>query len=148
MQIEVVDDPGEDLIEAVNYELRTFNQTSNPTFWEERSKPENQPDSLRLFAFGEVRSVIGGLFATTQFSWLRIDIVATKEDKRRQGVGRALLLRAEEIARERGCRYAFTDTMDYQAPIFWEKVGFSVAGEIDDWDSHGHRKFYFTKELD
>ena len=88
------------------------------------------------------------MFATTQFHWLRIDIMATKEDQRRQGVGRALLSSAEQVAKERGCKYAFTDTMDYQAPGFWEKVGYKVAGEIDDWDSHGHRKFYFTKELE
>ena len=148
MKIELVDDPGDVLIEAVNYELRTYNQTSNPTFWVERAKSENQADPLKLFAFAEDRSVIGGLFATTQFLWLRIDIMATKEDQRRQGVGRALFSSAEQIARERGCRYAFTDTMDYQAPAFWEKVGFKVAGEIDDWDSHGHKKLYFTKDLD
>ncbi len=145
--IEIIDNPGEDLCEAVNRQLRTHNQTSNPIFWEETGKTDNQPEPLKIFAFDEDRAVIGGLFGTTQFSWLRIDIMATRKDLRGKGVGKALLARAEAAARERGCRYAYTDTMDYQAPGFYQRAGYKIAGELDDWDSHGHKKFFFTKEL-
>ena len=56
--------------------------------------------------------------------------MATKEDQRRQDVGRALLSSAEQVAKERGCKYAFADTMDYQAPGFWENVGYKVAARL------------------
>lgn len=148
MRIEVVENPGKDLIEAVNYELRTFNQDSNPGTWDERFEPENRPKPVNLFAFAEDRAVIGGLFGTTQFSWLKVEIMATRKDWRRKGVGTALLAHAEEVARERGCSYAFTDSMDYQAPGFYEKAGYRVAGELVDWDSHGHGKLFFTKDLE
>ena len=148
MQIEIVENPGEDLCEVVNYQLRTHNQTSNPIFWEERGKTENQPKLLKLFAFTEDCTVIGGLFGITQFSWLKIDSMATRKEWRGKGVGKALLARAEEVAKERGCRYAYTDTMEYQAPSFYQKAGYKIAGELDDWDSHGHKKFFFTKELE
>lgn len=148
MQIEIVENPGEDLCEAVNYQLRTHNQASNPIFWEERSKAENQPKPLKIFAFAEDRTFIGGLFGTPQFSWLKIDTMATRKDRRGKGVGKALLARAEEVAKERGCRYAYTDTMEYQAPSFYQKAGYKIAGELDNWDSHGQKKFFFTKELE
>ena len=37
--------------------------------------------------------------------------------------------------------------MSYQAPEFYERLGYHVVGRIPDWDSHGHDKLYFTKDL-
>ena len=73
--------------------------------------------------------------------------MATREGWRRKGVGTALLARAEAVAKESGCRYAYTDTMEYQAPDFYQKAGYKIAGELDDWDSHGHKKLFFIKGL-
>ena len=50
-------------------------------------------------------------------------------------------------ATARGCKYAYVDTMDYQAPDFYRAHGFAIVGEIPDWDSHGHKKFYLSKCL-
>ena len=147
MRIESIEEPSDELREAVYVQLRTHNQTSNPEWWWARELPENDPRPLNLFAFGEDGAVTGGLFATTQFSWLKIDIMAVEKDRRGEGIGHALLAEAEEIARARGCKYAFTDTMDYQAPEFYKSAGYKVAGEIADWDSHGHRKSFFVKDL-
>ena len=147
IQIEVVENPGGNLIEAVYYQLRTYNQISNPIFWQARDEPANHPKQLHVFAFAEDRTVIGGLFGTTRFSWLKIDTMATREGWRRKGVGTALLARAEAVAKESGCRYAYTDTMEYQAPDFYQKAGYKIAGELDDWDSHGHKKLFFIKGL-
>lgn len=91
--------------------------------------------------------MLGGLFATTRLSWLRIDIMATRSDHRRRGVGRALLDRAELVARQRACKYAYVDTMDYQAPDFYGHLGYRVVGALPDWDSHGHTKFMLVKGL-
>ena len=91
--------------------------------------------------------MLGGLFATTRFCWLKIDIMATRFDHRKQGVGRALLDRAEGVARQRGCKYVYVDTMDYQAPDFYGRLGYRVAGALSDWDSHGHTKFVLVKDL-
>jgi len=91
--------------------------------------------------------VIGGLLASTTFSWLKITIMSTKQDHRSQGIGRALLAQAETIAKERGCKYAYVDTMEYQAPAFYSKAGYRPTGTLEDWDSHGHKKFFFVKDL-
>lgn len=146
-RITVVDDPSDELREAVYLPLRTHNQSSSPIHWAARELPENDPLPLSLFAHAEDGTPLGGLIGTTSFSWLKVDLMATSEDHRGRGIGRTLLAQAEEIARERGCKYAFTDTMEYQAPGFYQKVGYRIVGEIDDWDSHGHKKFFFKKDL-
>ncbi|HVZ40365.1 MAG TPA: GNAT family N-acetyltransferase [Candidatus Kapabacteria bacterium] len=146
-RIELIDDPDSDLLESVNGELRRHNQSANPAFWALRDEPEHEARPLNLFAFAADGEVVGGLFGSTCFSWLMVNIMATKAEHRGTGIGRALLARAEEIARERGCRYAYVDTMEYQAPRFYAAAGYRIAGTLDDWDSHGHRKFLFVKDL-
>lgn len=64
---------------------------------------------------------------------------------RGRGVGTSLLLDAELRAREMGCQYLYADTMQYQAPQFYTNRGFQIVGQIPDWDSHGHTKFFLTK---
>ena len=147
MRIDLVEDPGPDLLEAVNGELRRHNMLSNPLWWERRDHPENAPRPLQLFAFDGDGLVAGGLLGSTQFLWLKVDIMATQRELRGRGIGRSLLARAEEVARERGCRRAYVDTMECQAPRFYPNAGYRLAGRLEDWDSHGHAKLLFVKEL-
>jgi hypothetical protein len=35
----------------------------------------------------------------------------------------------------------------YQSPDFYRKLGYQVAGKLEDWDSHEHMKYFFTKKL-
>ena len=86
--------------------------------------------------------------AETQLAWLRISIMSVHPEWRSRGVGASLLARAEEEAAARGCTQVYVDTMEHQAPRFYLAQGFRVAGEIPDWDSHGHRKFYLTKQIE
>ena len=134
-------------VEAVRHELRSFNAEANPVFWAARGQPGGDPRPLNVFALDERRAVIGGLLGSTQFAWLRIDIMATAQASRRRGIGSALLARAEDEARARGCRHAYVDTMTYQAPAFDERAGYRIVGRLDDWDSHGHAKLFLVKAL-
>ncbi|MEZ0277478.1 MAG: GNAT family N-acetyltransferase [Roseimicrobium sp.] len=131
---------------AVREWLRQHNWSANPEFMRKWHEPEHDSKPLVLLA-REGDTVIGGLIATTQFSWLRISIMATHPDWRGRGIGVALLAEAERVAIERGCIHAHVDTMSYQAPEFYLKHGFRVAGEFPDWDSHGHAKLHFIKSL-
>jgi GNAT superfamily N-acetyltransferase len=147
MRIELIDDPKEDLQESVKSVLRHHNQSSNPVWWEKTDQPENDARPLNLFAFSPDGDVVGGLFATTRFLWLKIDIMTTRVDRRGSGIGRGLLAKAETVAMDRGCKYAYVETMEYQAPRFYSKAGYTTVGTLDDWDSHGHKKFLFVKNL-
>src|SRR5258706_5555864 len=121
MRIELIDNPDETLSEAVKLELRRHNRASSPIWWEKSGRPENDERALNLFAFAPDGVVLGGLFGSTCFSWLKITMMATKQDRRGEGIGRALLAQAEATARERGCKYAYVDTMEYQAPAFYSQ---------------------------
>lgn len=147
-RIEEVADPSEDLKEAgVYFALRTHNQKESPEFWAARELPENEPQPVSLFAYDEAGQPVGGLLGTTEMSWLKLDLMSTHLEIRGQGVGRELLERAEKLARERACKYSFVDTMERQAAGFYRKFGYEVAGEVPDWDSHGHRKYFLVKTL-
>lgn len=135
--------PGCDLVRQW---LREHNWTVNPTFMEQIQQPEHQLQPLVLLATADAR-VVGGLFAETQLAWLRISIMSVHPEWRSQGIGAALLAETERQALARGCKYAYVDTMEYQAPRFYLAHGFVTVGEIPDWDSRGHSKLYLSKRL-
>ena len=113
---------------------------------EQLQQPEHAARPLILLAHA-ADGVVGGLLAETQLSWLRISIMAVNPEWRSNGIGAALLAEAEQQALERGCKHVYVDTMEYQAPHFYLAHGFELVGQIPDWDSHGHRKMYFSKQL-
>ena len=132
--------------ELVRQWLREYNWAANSDFMARMEQPENRPRTLVLLANTD-SEIVGGLFAETQLAWLRISIVAVDPNWRSQGVGTALLREAEREAIVRECKYAYVDTMDYQAQGFYVAQGFTQIGEIPDWDSCGHSKLYFSKHL-
>jgi GNAT superfamily N-acetyltransferase len=132
--------------DAVRGWLREYNQAANQEFSTRREQPQHQARPLVLLAVADSQ-VVGGLVAETQFAWLRISIMAIDPQQRLRGIGASLLAAAEREATARGCRYAYVDTMDYQAPRFYEKHGYTIVGRLDDWDSHGHAKLHLTKRL-
>src|ERR1700710_504933 len=107
--------------------LREYNLASNPEFMRLWEMPENEKVPLVLLASSEA-AVVGGLFAETQFAWLRISIMAVDPGSRGKGAGSALLNEAERQGALRGCRYAYVDTMSYQAPGFYLKHGYQIVG--------------------
>ena len=127
--------------------LREFNKASNPEYWSLRELPENERKPLEIIAAGPGDSILGGIFGSTQFKWLKIDVLAVREDCRGRGIGRELMRRAEAEAVKRGCSRVYVDTMDIQAPEFYTRLGFCEVGRLEDWDSHGHAKLLLVKEL-
>ncbi len=77
-----------------------------------------------------------------------LDILWVEETHRRQGIGSALLRRAERAAREKGCRFMTLGTFDFQARPLYEKFGFTVCGVIEDCPTTGHTHYDMIKRLD
>lgn len=94
------------------------------------------------------QKIIGGLVANLQtgWKWIHIQRLWVDETYRRAGIGRRLLDRAEEEAKKLGILYAAVDTMEFQAPAFYEKQGYSVYAVMEDYP-YGHRKFLMRKTL-
>jgi ribosomal protein S18 acetylase RimI-like enzyme len=127
--------------------LRDHNLQFNATFFQARELPHNASKDLSVVARDAGGKLLGGLLGETQFAWLKISVLTVRSDARRRGIGAALMRAAETEAIRRGCRYAFVDTLDYQAPAFYEKLGYRIVGRIPDWDSHGHEKIYLTRTI-
>ncbi|HEX4173178.1 MAG TPA: GNAT family N-acetyltransferase [Acetobacteraceae bacterium] len=91
--------------------------------------------------------VIGGLWGRTIYSWLMIEMLVVPPALRKQGVGSALMRRAERVACERGCIGMQVSTFDFQAKDFYEHLGFTVFGAQEDIPP-GHTLLYLSKRLD
>jgi GNAT superfamily N-acetyltransferase len=143
----IIDVLDESLRESINVELRRYNREKNPAFYAMSELPAGAPRALNVVAFDAAKNPIGGLIAETLLSWLKVSIVSVRDDCRSRGVGSHLMALAEEEALRRECKYSFLDTMDYQAPDFYQKLGYQICGRLDDWDSHGHAKYFLRKSL-
>ena len=102
------------------------------------------PLSLALRA--EDGSLIGGLYGATMWGWLMVDGLWVAEHARGQGLGRRILLKAEAIAAERGCRGSQLGTFDFQARAFYERLGYRVIGEVEDFPA-GHSHYQLSKRF-
>jgi len=91
-------------------------------------------------------SVEGGVWAYTNFGWLFVQLLVVPETLRGSGFGRRLMAAAEEEGLRRGCRNAWLDTHEFQAPGFYEKLGYSVFGRLPDYPP-GFARVFLTKRL-
>lgn len=80
-----------------------------------------------------------------QLFWgnLHIKYLLTKEAYRERGVGRTLMDHALRYGKEQGCRFAFVETMNFQAPEFYQKLGFTVELKRDGYAAG--TSFYYLR---
>ncbi len=87
---------------------------------------------------------VGGLFGYTNWEWFFISQLWLADSVRRQGIGKRLVRAAEAEARQRGCRHAHVDTFSFQARPFYERLGYSVFGELGEYPA-GHTRYFLQK---
>lgn len=147
MAIEIVvrKDPDDPRLDEVRAMLRAHNLEANPVFM--RELETSLAVSLVATASSVDGRVVGGLIGETQGRWFKVQIMAVHTTHRRAGLGTRILRAAESEARARGCDRVFLDTLDYQGPEFYESCGYTRRCELEDWDSHGHTKLIYVKEL-
>jgi ribosomal protein S18 acetylase RimI-like enzyme len=68
------------------------------------------------------------------------------EGHRRRGYGRTLLTAAEDEARRRGCRRVVVTTHSFQAPGFYQRLGYRHIATVEGYPE-GHAKLTFIKPL-
>ena len=91
-------------------------------------------------------AIIGGLWGESYYDWLFINFLIVPDIFRKRGVGSALMKKAEEIAANRGCLGIRLDTFSFQAPAFYEKLGYRRHGRLVNHPK-GHERIYYFKDL-
>ncbi|QQX82449.1 GNAT family N-acetyltransferase [Shewanella sp. KX20019] len=100
---------------------------------------------LSVVARGEAGELIGGVSGRTIYNNFLIEVVWVEKSARGTGLGRRLMLRAEEEAKKRGCLAAQLDTLSFQAPMFYRKLGFESVGVVPGFPGSPERYFMLKK---
>jgi ribosomal protein S18 acetylase RimI-like enzyme len=108
-----------------------------------QAEPEGAARLVLLLRDGD-GTIRGGLLGYTHWNWLFVSHLWVHESLRGGGLGHKLLARAEAEAAARGCRNAHVDTFSFQAPGFYESLGYEVFGTLDDYPP-GHSRCFLQK---
>ncbi|MGG1680327.1 GNAT family N-acetyltransferase [Neobacillus sp. NRS-1170] len=76
--------------------------------------------------------IVGGITGTIFRYHLHINYLWVDNSLRGKGYGKELLNHIEKTARENNCRLILLDSFSFQAPDFYQKLGFKVVGIVED----------------
>jgi GNAT superfamily N-acetyltransferase len=91
-------------------------------------------------------ALVGGLNGYTAWGWLFTQWLWLAEPLRGQGLAGKLLEMAEDESRKRGCRGAWIDTFNPVARRAYERQGYTVFGELEDFPP-GRTRWFLRKTL-
>jgi len=130
--------PGDDVRQFVVNGVDNFNiaATGLPAYF-----------PVNVLLRGEDGDVLGGLLGQLWGGWLQIVYLWVAEPYRGQGFGAQLMQTAEIYARRRGAIGATLETHSFQARPFYERLGYTVFGTLEDYPP-GHAKHFMSKRLD
>jgi len=114
---------------------------------EDNRRAVNRPDRS-YFAFvaeDDSGAFLGGVHAYVQWDLLYIDDLWLAETARGRGLGRRLMLLAENEGIARGATLCVLDTNDWQARPFYEKLGYRVISSFK-FNQGRHEHFAMIKD--
>ncbi|UFT98342.1 GNAT family N-acetyltransferase [Radiobacillus kanasensis] len=94
----------------------------------------------------EKSETVGGITGTMFWHHLHIDFLWVSDEVRGKGYGSELIEHIEFFAKENNCRLLLLDTFSFQAPDFYQKLGFDVVGVVEDHPK-GHSQYFLQKRL-
>jgi DNA-binding protein Fis/ribosomal protein S18 acetylase RimI-like enzyme len=104
---------------------------------------EHQP--FGLFAYSGDK-MIGSIIGKVFFNWLHLDLIWVDGKYRRGGIGKNLMIRALEKAKEMGLSGIEVWTQSWQAPEFYRKLGYEEFAVIDDF-TPGRKRYAFRYSI-
>lgn len=74
-------------------------------------------------------AIVGGISGKTSLGLMFIDLVYLPEDLRGRNIGTRMMELAENEARRRDCRAGVLFTINFQAPGFYQRLGWRVSAK-------------------
>lgn len=106
----------------------------------------DQGRDLAVFVRDTQDQLVAGIVGWTWGQCLEIGYLWIHSDLRGQGYGKRLIQTLEQEARAQGCCTAVVDTYSFQAPKFYQQLGYQVFGSVDGYPD-GHQKLFLKKCL-
>lgn len=91
-------------------------------------------------------ALICGLNGVIHWRWLYVRHFYVAPAWRAKGVGRSLMTEAERVARGRECLGVYLDTFDEAAAKFYQRLGFTRHGRIENFPA-GAARIFLSKAL-
>ena len=107
---------------------------------------KRKSEAFSIFLKDENNKVLGGVIVSFLWNGMEILSLWVDEPVRKQGWGQKLMEAVEEEAVKRGCTIAYTNTLPWQAPSFYTKLGYILYGKLEGFPE-GHSLSHFYKRL-
>lgn len=85
----------------------------------------------------------GVIIATILWNGLEINSLWIDEKLRGKGWGKKLMEEAEKEGVKKGATVAYTNTFPWQAPLFYEKIGYKLFGKLENFPKGEYLSYYF-----
>ncbi|MGX9461602.1 GNAT family N-acetyltransferase [Shewanella sp. A14] len=121
MSIDIIHHEDDEVVDFLTAGLRKFNT---------EHLGDEATQLLTIVARNDDGKVVGGVAGRTIYHNFLINVVWVDEQYRGQNLGQELMHIAEDEAIKRGCIIAQLDTLDFQAPQFYQKLGFTIIGTV------------------
>ncbi|MDO8124095.1 MAG: GNAT family N-acetyltransferase [Candidatus Hermodarchaeota archaeon] len=137
----IITNPSKEEIESVKKGLEEHN----------KKHPNGELDiptpDISLVLKDKAGQIIGGVITSMLVGVMHLEVLWVDKTHRRKGYGRALVLEAERIGKKKGYTAAQTWTFSFQAPEFYQSIGYKVLGIFDGYTS-GITEYVLMKRLD
>lgn len=111
-----------------------------------RSTHRDDPQPLRFVVRDPQGKIVAGLRGLVGWDWVYIDVLWVAPTHQRTGLGSRLLDEAESEGRRRNCIGSCLATYSFQARPFYQKRGYHVFGEIEDYP-RGETMYFLEKRF-
>lgn len=114
--------------------------------YHDKSGHRRTSEIINIFLKDENKKVYGGAIATVLWNGIEINSLWVDESLRNKGYGRKIIEEIEKEGIKRGCNIIYTNTFSWQAPEFYEKLGYKQYGKLENFPP-GNSLTYFYKNL-
>jgi ribosomal protein S18 acetylase RimI-like enzyme len=131
-------EPDPDAIQSLRSKLAAYNVA--------QMGGDDHHEEVFISLRDEDARLVGGVVAEFVWGMCEVDFLWVHDDLRGEGYGCKLLAQVEQEAVKRGCQNIFLDTFSFQAPGFYQKLGYEIVAEIADYPP-GRSKVFLRKRL-